>query len=103
MIGRITVVKSLIIPNITYIASVTDLDKTNISKFKKMIFEILWNNRSEKVKRSTLCTDYTNGGLRVTDIDKYIDAIKINWVKRLITPEKNTPNWKYLTEILPVW
>ena len=42
MLGRITVVKSLIIPNITYVASVTTLDKEYLAKFKRLIFRFIW-------------------------------------------------------------
>jgi hypothetical protein len=34
MVGKIMIVKSLIIPNITYVASVTNKDKEYVSKFK---------------------------------------------------------------------
>ena len=35
MIGRITVTKSLIIPNITFLASVSTIDKEYLNQFKK--------------------------------------------------------------------
>ena len=43
MVGRIMIVKSLIIPNITYVASVTNIDKEYVSKFKTMIYKFIWN------------------------------------------------------------
>ena len=96
MLGRITVAKSLLIPNITFIGSVTKLDKTYVSKFKKLIYDFIWNNKQEKVKRSILSLDFCNGGLRATDLDKYLDAIKINWIKRLIHKDNIMPNWKII-------
>lgn len=50
----------------------------------------------KKVKRTVLCT-YTpmlQGGLNMTDIVKQIEAIQIEWVKRLTSPE--TSNWKVI-------
>jgi len=47
-------VKSLIIPNITYVASTTNIDKEYISKFKTMIYNFIWNDNREKVKRETM-------------------------------------------------
>ena len=58
MMGRITVVKTLVLPNITYVATVTDISKDYISKFKKLIYNYIWENKSEKVKRSTLSKEY---------------------------------------------
>ena len=54
MVGRIMLVKSLIIPNITYVVSTTNIDKEYISKFKTMIYNFIWNDNREKVKRETM-------------------------------------------------
>jgi hypothetical protein len=83
MVGRIMIVKSLIIPNITYVASVTNIDKEYVSKFKTMIYKFIWNVKREKVKRETMNKNYLEGGLKMIDIDKYIEAIQIKWVKKL--------------------
>ena len=83
MIGRITVIKSLIIPIITYLATVSTLSKEYLDKFKKIIYEFLWNNKTEKVKRTVLSYNQLAGGLKMVNIDKYIESIKIGWIKRL--------------------
>ena len=43
MLGGIAVIKSLIIPNITYVASVTELDDTYmyIAKFKSLVYKFI--------------------------------------------------------------
>ena len=94
MIGRITVVKTFIIPKITYVATVTPIDKENISKFKRIIYNFILNNRVEKIKRSTLSLNTSEGGLKMIDIDKYIEAIQLTWVKRLISEDQ--ANWKII-------
>lgn len=62
MVGRIMLVKSLIIPNITHAASATNIDKENISEFKIMIYNFIWNDNREKVKRETMNKNYLEGG-----------------------------------------
>ena len=47
-------VKSLIIPNVTYGALATNVDKEHISKFKTMIYKFIWNDKREKIKRETM-------------------------------------------------
>jgi hypothetical protein len=54
MVGRIMLVRSLIIPNITYVASVTKIDKECASKFKTIIYKFIWNDKREKVTRETM-------------------------------------------------
>ena len=48
MVGRIMIVKSLIIPNITYVASVTNIDIEYVSKFKTMIYKFIWNDKAKR-------------------------------------------------------
>ena len=51
MLGRITIAKSLLLPNITYIISNTVLKQQNIQKIKTSIYNYIWNSKVEKVKR----------------------------------------------------
>jgi hypothetical protein len=85
MIGKIMIAKSLIIPNITYVASVTNIDKEYVSKFKTIIYKFIWNDKREKVKRETMNKNYLEGGLKMIDIDKYIEAIQIKWIKKIFS------------------
>jgi hypothetical protein len=62
IVERIMLVKSLIIPNITYVESVTNIDKKDLSKFNTMIYKFVWNDKREKVKRETMNTNYLEGG-----------------------------------------
>ena len=64
MVGRIMIVKSLIIPNITYVKSVTNIDNEYVSKFKTMIYKFIWNDKREKVIRETMNKNYIEGGLK---------------------------------------
>ena len=64
MVGRIMLVRSLIIPNITYVASVTNIDKECASKFKTIIYKFIWNDKREKVTREIMNKNYLEGGLK---------------------------------------
>lgn len=92
LIGKITVIKSLIIPQITFLASVSEIEKKEIKKIQTLIYKFIWDNKVEKVKRETLSLELYEGGLKMIDIEKYIDAIKIGWIKKLTT--KDSANWK---------
>jgi hypothetical protein len=59
-----------------------------------MIYKFIWNDKREKVKRETMNKNYLEGGLKMIDIDKYIEAIQINWVNKLTS--KNFANWKVI-------
>jgi hypothetical protein len=44
VIGRITVFKSLILPNITFVGSYTIIPKEYIQTFKNIVYEFLYGN-----------------------------------------------------------
>ena len=96
LVGKITVLKSLVLPNLTFLASVTHIDKKCIDKFNTLIYGFIWNNKPSKVKRTVLCQDILDGGLKMINIEKYIDALKLNWIKRLIN--ENNMHWKVIPE-----
>ena len=48
-----------------------------------MIYNFIWNDNREKVKRDTMNKNYIEGGLKMIDMDKYIEAIQIHWANRL--------------------
>ena len=73
------------------------MQKECISKFKKLIYDFIWNGKPDKVQRTTLCKEITDGGLKMIDIDRYIDATKIKWVKQLTTcTNEEIENWKVI-------
>lgn len=81
--GKVTVIKTLIVPQFTHIF--TALPKPSMramKRFKRELFVFLWGGKSEKVKRKVVVKDLSDGGLRMIDIDKYITALQSSWVKR---------------------
>ena len=77
--------KSLLLPNITYIASVCTIPKEYIQGFKTMIYNLIWGGKKDRIKRTDLFKDYSKGGLKMIDIDQYLNSIQISWLKRLTT------------------
>ena len=64
---------------------------------EKQMYSFLWNGKPDKVKRSSLIQTYDKGGLKMIDIDKFIQAQKITWIKRILDPNnKNILNEIYL-------
>ena len=58
--------------------------------------ELCWKkkikkNKPDRIKRNTLCMDYSGGGVKMSDIKTQISALKLTWLKRLI----QNPNSDY--------
>ena len=92
MIGRIQIVKSLLIPQLIYNISVLSMPKDVIKKIESALFRYIWDGKSEKVKRKTLIRHYHNGGLKMIDICSLIKTIQSKWVIKLLDSDK--AQWK---------
>jgi hypothetical protein len=94
LIGKITILKSLAYSKIIYQCGVLDPPQKFIEQIVDLAFGFLWNKKKDKIKRKTIISDYEHGGLRMTDINSFIKAQKVMWIKRFLTPEK--ASWKAL-------
>ena len=74
--GKITIFKSLAISKIVYLALLTIVPKNVIFELKEIQNKFLWSNKKSKIKHSTLCNDYKNGGLKNVDIELKIISLK---------------------------
>ena len=45
------------------------------------MFQFLWDNKPEKKSRERIFQDYCHGGLKMVDIDKFIQSLKCSQVK----------------------
>ena len=64
-----------------------------------MFYSYLWGGCPDKVKRITVVQGYEQGGLRVIDINKFIVALKITWLRRYFM--YNTKYYKLVKVICP--
>ena len=94
--GKITVIKSLALPILVQVLTVLPNPPHHIiHKIECLCFSFIWNDKRDKIKRSTLKNNYENGGLKMTDIECFINSLKLTWVKKLLDP-RNTSSWKLL-------
>ena len=76
--GNITVFKSLILSKLTYLFSVLPDPSLEILKsLKQQSFEFIWNSERDKIKKDTVTKLYEDGGLRMVDINHYLNSINI--------------------------
>ena len=83
--------------HLVYSASNLNVPQEIIPIIKTKLFNFLWKNRREKeqknkIKRAGLYQDREKGGIRMTDVEIMIKALRLAWIPRLLTPEMR--NWK---------
>ncbi|XP_033763758.1 uncharacterized protein LOC117344963 [Pecten maximus] len=96
MIGRVQIVKSLLLPQLTFLMSMLHIDQNTIKQVEKIIYNYIWEGKTEKVKRNTMIKPYIEGGLNSIDIRSHIDTVRINWLKKLETEDKAL--WKVIPQ-----
>ena len=66
-----------------YLALLTIVTKNVIFELKEIQNKFLWSNKKSKLKHSTLCNDFKNGGLKIVDIELKIISLKCSWIRML--------------------
>ena len=95
--GKITVIKSLILPKIAYLCQSIATPKNVIDKLNTMIFKFLWSNKHEKIKRNTLIGPKHSGGLDMPDVQTFVNTLQIKWINSL--NDNSIANWKILPSL----
>ena len=82
--GKISIIKSNILSKGIHIMTSLPTPETFLSKVNSLLYSFLWNNNPDKIKRTTICQDFSNGGLKMVNIYHFEKALKTNWVKRIL-------------------
>ena len=64
-----------------------------VKTLENAFFKFIWDNKPDKIKRSTLKKNYLNGGLNMIDLNNFIAALKCTWIRRMYV--NHDANWVY--------
>ena len=93
LLGKITVLKSLIVSQLVYILSPVPTNQQVLEEINTLFFNFLWNGKGDKIKRNTMISNYSGRGLQMIDLISFDKAFKSTWVKKYLDPE-NHGKWK---------
>ena len=84
--GKITVIKSLILSQITHIlTSLPNPSDKMLKEINNMFYDFLWDQKPDKVKRKIANLKLIDGGLGMVDIYTFIKSLKTTWLRRNYT------------------
>ena len=96
--GKVTTIKSLLIPKLVFISSVFSPPSKIIKQVNSMIFSFLWNGE-DNVTRLSSINSPEDGGIKMTDIESLDKAVRLAWLKSIFSDNEST--WKfYLLHLL---
>ena len=87
--GKVTVIWSVALPQLLYICSCLYTPQWVINEVDKILFAFLWGGKKAHVKKRTIISTTTEGGLKMVHFASMVTALKINWIKRLSTMSSN--------------
>ena len=89
-LGKITLIKSLLISKITHILlSLPTPNDNTIEKLENVFKNFIWQQKPPKFRRVIMETTVDLGGLKMINLRIFDNALKISWIKRL----KNQDDW----------
>ena len=53
-----------------------------INEVQKLCFEIVWDRKQDKIKKSTAIHNASHGGVSIPDIKTYSKALKLTWSRK---------------------
>ena len=97
LFGRVLIIKSLALSRLVYSASNLSVPQEITPIIKTKLFNFLSKNERDKIKRAGLYQDRENGGIRMTDVEIMVKALRLAWIPRLLPPEirkwQTTPDY----------
>ena len=92
-IGKITIVKSLLISKIIHILlSLPTPKKDTFNKLENVFKEFIWNHKPAKFRKEILQSPLEWGGLKMMNLEIFDIALKLSWFKRL---KNEKDGWEY--------
>ena len=89
LMGRTLLSKTLGISKLVYTASMLTVPQEVIKRVQTKLFNFLWKNKKDKVKREVLYQEMRKGGLNFPNFAITVKALRLSWIGRLL--QKN--NW----------
>ena len=82
-LGKIGIFKTLAFSEIIHSTLVTSVPSSTNDLLNNIQTDFLWDKKNAKIKHTTLCCNYANGGLKSIDIFSKIVRLQCSWVRRL--------------------
>ena len=97
--GRTVVLKSLILSKLIYLWILLPNPPNNaLKKLQSDIFNFVWDNKNDKIKRSISVRQIKDGGINIPHIETYVQSLKLTWMRKLLS--NKPPKWKCIISSL---
>lgn len=92
--GKVQLIKTYLISQVIYLLSVLPAPNLEfVKQLEQILFKFLWNDKTERIKRTTLYRTLAKGGIAMPHLPSFNYALKLAWLRRLLD-ERNDSLWK---------
>ena len=92
--GKITVIKSLAMAKINHlILALPNPPEAIIKEINHLFYKFIWGGKTDRIKRNVIIKEYSQGGLKMINVQNFFDALKVSWIRRLVKKESK---WSHL-------
>ena len=92
LLGKMSVIKRLAVSQLVYILAPLQTDHKAIKEINELFYKFLWDEKGDKIK-NVMIKDFSEGGLKMIDIQSFNKSLKSSWIKKYLDPE-NSSSWK---------
>ena len=90
------VIKTNLISQCVHLLSSLPRSESFLKTLNTILYKFLWNGKPDKIRRSTTALSHMQGGLKMINIHHFDKALKISWIKKLIT-QPNSQWYRLMT------
>ena len=87
--GKITILRSKVLPIILYPASILYVPKKIIDEIDHLFYDFIWPNKKHHVKKQVLKQKIEDGGLKMPCISSMIKSIKMKWIQAISSKQNS--------------
>ena len=95
LIGKMAVIKQLVLPKISYLAVVFPPSQSQIASLNKILEDFLWYGKKPKVSTKLLHLPFERGGKGLTNIELFVRSLTLNLVRDIFIT--NALHWPSCT------
>ena len=95
--GKKLVLKALIQSKTIYLATANEMPKDIPKRMTNQMKSFLWDRKRPLMNWTDIAEPRNNGELNMLDIEAYIEAIQIMWLKKYLVPLSKRPLWAFVT------
>ena len=91
LFGKVTIIKSLLLPKMLYVFSILTTPEEFIKQLNTIIYSFLWKG-TDKIARLAAVNDLKYGGLNLIDLEMYVKSSRLAWLGRIFLEDLSP--WK---------